>query len=225
MSGRQRNYLDEHLPQWKINIDKAPQNLGGQNPADWFDKDYQDYALEIGFGGGEHLLGQARRNPQCGFIGCEPFPLGVAKLLRGIAQYDLTNIRIHCGDGRDIIDALADKTLCNLYLLYPDPWHKKKHHKRRFINTENLAAIHRVLTPRGGFLFASDIVPYVDWTLIHIRASGLFRLVAQSVEDWQAPPSQWFSTRYEEKAQREGRSTTYLRLQKLGGTIRKTGKK
>ena len=170
--------------------------------------------MEIGFGGGEHLAAQAEANPNVGFIGCEPFLNGVAKLLNHIQQNDLLNIRIHDEDARDLIELMPDSCLAAVYLLYPDPWPKKKHHKRRFVNPENLHHIHRLLLPDGMFYFASDIPDYVSWALMHIRDHGGFKWQARASADWQTPFAGWVRTRYEEKALVAGRTPTYLRFQR-----------
>ncbi len=179
-------------------------------PTAWFDEAKQDYALEIGFGGGEHLAARAAASPHIGFIGCEPFLNGVAKLLLAIEADNLSNIAVHDDDARDVLDALPDASLGTAYLLYPDPWPKKRHHKRRFISAANLDAIFRVLRPGGQFLVASDIADYVDWTLIHIKMHGGFDWHAAQSADWQNPPDGWPGTRYEAKAKAAGRTPGYL---------------
>ncbi len=162
--------------------------------------------LEIGFGGGEHLAHQAELHPDINFIGAEPFINGIAKLLALIEEKRLANIRIYDGDARYLIEALPDASLDRIYLLYPDPWPKARHAKRRFVNAETLAHFHRLLKPAGLFLFASDIADYVDWTRQHVASHGGF--VEQG--DPQEPFENWIETRYEVKAVREGRTTRYL---------------
>lgn len=173
----------------------------------------EQLVMEIGFGGGEHLAAQAGAAPQIGFIGCEPFLNGVAKLLNHIQQDALENIRIHDEDARDLIELMPDGCLAAIYLLYPDPWPKKKHHKRRFVNPENLHHIHRLLQPDGMFYFASDIPDYVSWALMHLRDHGGFDWQADAAADWQRPFTNWVRTRYEEKAIAAGRIPTYLQFQ------------
>ncbi|MGQ0483780.1 MAG: tRNA (guanosine(46)-N7)-methyltransferase TrmB [Hyphomicrobiales bacterium] len=166
--------------------------------------------LEIGFGGGEHLARQAELNPDISFIGAEPFVNGVAKLLALIEEKKLANIRIHDGDVRYLLEALPAGSLERIYLLYPDPWPKARHAKRRFVNAENLGHVHRLLAPGGLFLFASDIADYVEWTRERVAAHGGF------AEDGEAaqPFEDWVETRYEAKARREGRVPFYLRFRK-----------
>lgn len=162
--------------------------------------------LEIGFGGGEHLAHQAALNRHVTLIGAEPFLNGVAKLLAEIETRDLTNVRIHHGDARPLLDGLGAGVFERIWLPYPDPWPKSRHHRRRFINAATLASIHRVLAPGGLFIFTSDIADYVDWTLAGVAAHGGFTLSGQG----DVPPENWITTRYETKALKAGRTPNYL---------------
>jgi tRNA (guanine-N7-)-methyltransferase len=166
--------------------------------------------LEIGFGGGEHLAHQAALHPDVAFIGAEPFVNGVAKLLALVEARDLRNISIHAGDARELFAALPDRSLERIYLLYPDPWPKTRHHRRRLVNQEALRHFHRLLQPGGLFLFASDIAHYVEWTLLETRKAGGFTWLAERAADWRTPFPEWIETRYEAKAKREGRVPSYL---------------
>lgn len=199
----QARLVDDLLPKLRPDFAK-------QGPTYWFAEEKRDYALEIGFGGGEHLAAQAAANPDVGFIGCEPFINGVAKLLLAVDAQNLTNIAVYDDDARTVLDALPDGALGTAYLLYPDPWPKKRHHKRRFINAANLAEIFRVLRPGGVFVVASDIAAYLDWTLVHVRAHGGFEWPVETSADWQTPPANWLGTRYEAKARKAGRRPGYL---------------
>jgi tRNA (guanine-N7-)-methyltransferase len=201
---RQAALVESVLPKLKPRLDAKAA------PADWFGAGFRDYALEIGFGGGEHLAARAKASPETGFIGCEPFINGVAKLLIEVEENALTNIAIYDDDARDLMAALPDEALSQAFLLYPDPWHKKRHNKRRFISQANLDALFRILKPNSRFLVASDIADYLDWTLIHIKAHGGFKWHAQSAADWHDAPQGWPGTRYEAKAIREGRKPAYL---------------
>jgi tRNA (guanine-N7-)-methyltransferase len=163
--------------------------------------------LEIGFGGGEHLAHMAALDADVFFVGAEPFLNGVAKLLAIIEDRQLRNIRIHDGDARELFDALPAAVFDRIYLLYPDPWPKARHHRRRFVNADNLSHMHRLLKPDGLFLFASDIDDYVQWTLEHVAAHGGF---SGPIGDTGQAPDHWIQTRYEAKARREGRSSAYL---------------
>jgi tRNA (guanine-N7-)-methyltransferase len=165
--------------------------------------------LEIGFGGGEYMIGQACEHPRAGFIGIEPFVNGMAKALAAIAAHSLSNIRLHHGDAIEVLQWLPKTSLTCVDLLYPDPWPKRRHWKRRFVQDANIAAIGRVLQPGGEFRFATDVADYAAWTLRHMLRSPLFEWTAERADDWRRP---WHlgRTRYEAKAQREGRAPCYL---------------
>jgi len=166
--------------------------------------------LEIGFGGGEHLLARAAEHPDVGFVGCEPFVNGVAKLLAGIEARGLTNLRVRVDDATGLIDAAPDETFSRIYLLYPDPWPKRRQLKRRFVSERNVAALARVLKPGGELRFATDIDDYAAWTLRRFVASPLFAWEARTADDWRRPWAGWAPTRYEAKARAAGRGSAYL---------------
>lgn len=166
--------------------------------------------LEVGFGGGEHLSWQADENRDVNFIGCEPFLNGIAKLLADIDEKDLAHVRIHDDDARDVLETLPDASIDRAFLLFPDPWHKTRHHKRRFVNPENLDHLARVMTDGAEFRVASDIPHYCRWTLREIRKHGVFEWQAACADDWRIRPDDWPGTRYEAKAIREGRTPAYL---------------
>jgi tRNA (guanine-N7-)-methyltransferase len=172
------------------------------------------YWLEIGFGGGEHLLRNAQAHPEVGHIGCEPFINGLAKLVASIGRNGLDNIRLHDDDAVQVLTHLPDASLDRIYLLYPDPWPKRRHHKRRFVSETTLAHFARVLKPGGLFCFASDIDHYVGWTLARILKSADFEWLAEGAQDWKVAWDGWESTRYEAKALREGRVPSYLTMRR-----------
>jgi len=169
----------------------------------------RDVWLEIGFGGGEHLVHQAVHNPGVGLIGCEPYVNGVAMALGKIRKAGCDNIRIHPGDVRDLFDVLPDDSIACAFLLYPDPWPKKRHHRRRFVTPEHLEPLARVMRPGAVLRVATDIPDYVRQTLIEVPRHG-FDWLAQRPADWRAPWADWLPTRYERKALREGRVPHYL---------------
>lgn len=166
--------------------------------------------LEIGFGGGEHLLHEAKAAASTGFIGVEPFVNGMAKLMTAVEREPLANLRVYDDDATRLLDWLPPASLDGIDLLYPDPWPKKRHWKRRFVGKANLDRFARVLKPGGRFCFASDIDSYVNWTLLACRAHGAFDWQAASSRDWHGPYPGWPGTRYEAKAAREGRRPAYL---------------
>ena len=180
-----------------------------------FDASIEDVALEIGFGGGEHLLHRAATEPQTGRIGAEPFLNGMAKAAAVIDATSPGNLRLFDRDAAELLDWLPPASLTVVDLLYPDPWHKRRHWKRRFVSADNLSRIARVLRPGGHFRFASDIPSYVDWTLLAVAASPAFEWTAEDADDWRLPFPGWPGTRYEQKAIREGRRGTYLTFRRL----------
>ena len=166
--------------------------------------------LEVGFGGGEHLAALARAHPEVGFVGAEPYVDGVAKLL---AQVDgLGNVRIHAGDARDLMDVLPEGAIGRAYLLYPDPWPKARHHRRRFVTPEHLEPLRRSMAGGAELRLATDIGDYVRQALEEVPKAG-FRWLAEGARDWREPWEGWHHTRYEAKALREGRVPHYLRFE------------
>ena len=203
---QQADSLRTVLPELRVDMSvPAPADL-----ATFYPLAVNRLRLEIGFGGGEHLVHRAVENPQTGFIGVEPFVNSMAKLLGRAHELDLKNVRVHDDDATELLDWLPDACLDQIDLLYPEPWPKKKHWKRRFVSKVNLDRFHRVLKPGGLFCFASDIDTYVNWTLTHCRDHGGFEWTAENAADWLTPFAGWPGTRYEAKARREGRSSAYL---------------
>ena len=170
-------------------------------------------SLEIGFGGGEHLVYQAERNPDIGFIGCEPYINGVAMLAGKLSKLDLTNVRIYPGDVRDLFDVLPDASIDNVFLLYPDPWPKKRHHRRRFVTNEYLIELQRVMKTGASLRLATDISDYVRQALQEVLKYR-FSWTASEPQDWRECWSDWIPTRYEKKALQEGRKPYYLTFEK-----------
>ena len=176
----------------------------------------RDVWLEVGFGGGEHMVHQAAQNPDVGIIGCEPYINGVAMLLGKIRDAECENIRVHPGDARHMFDVLPDASISKAFLLYPDPWPKKRHHRRRFVTQEHLEPLARVLKPGAIFRVATDIPDYVRQTLEEVPKAG-FEWLAEGPSDWREPWDDWISTRYEQKAFREGRIPHYLTFRRVEG--------
>jgi tRNA (guanine-N7-)-methyltransferase len=170
--------------------------------------------LEIGFGGGEHLLAQARAHPDIGFIGCEPFVNGIAKLLSAVDRERIANIRVWDADATALLPHLPPESIDRAYLPYPDPWPKRRHRKRRFISDETLVALARVLRPGAELRFATDIDDYAGWALARVLRRRDLRWTAERADDWRQPWPGWLQTRYEAKALREGRKPIYLRFER-----------
>lgn len=206
LRGQQIGTITDLLPALRLD----PQSPPPATVESLFSAPAARYRLEIGFGGGEHLIHRALTSPDTAFIGVEPFVNSMAKLLSRVRDTGAGNIRVYDDDATQLLDWLPEASLDQIDLLYPDPWPKKKHWKRRFVSQVNLARFHRVLKPGGMFCFASDIDTYVNWTLLHCRDHGGFEWTAQNAADWLTPFSGWPGTRYEAKAKREGRSSAYL---------------
>ena len=194
---------------WDENPDRLPIDLAAFFPgkrATW---------LEIGFGAGEHAIAQAARYPDIGLIGCEPFVNGVAALLAKIEESEVSNLSVTSADGRDVMDVLPEGSIERVFLLYPDPWPKSRHHKRRFVNPAQLQMLARVMAPGAELRIATDIEDYVRHTLEAIDRRPEFEWLAERPGDWRTPWSDWPGTRYEAKALREGRKPHYLTFQRL----------
>lgn len=209
LRGSQQVYLEEDLEKlspgavdWETNPERDNLDLKGL----FGDKPLW---LEIGFGGGEHLVHQAVENPQVGLIGCEPYINGVAMLLGKIREANVPNLRVHAGDARDLFDVLPAGSVSKVFLNYPDPWPKKRHHRRRFVTPEHLEALAEVMHTGAELRVATDIEDYVRQTLEEVPRAG-FEWTAERSVDWKTPWSDWISTRYEQKALREGRVPHYL---------------
>jgi tRNA (guanine-N7-)-methyltransferase len=172
--------------------------------------------LEVGFGAGEHLVWQAEHHSDVGLIGAEPYEMGVAKLLTKLEENKLNTVRIYEGDGREIIEALPDKSLGRFFLLFPDPWPKTRHHKRRFLQMEMLDQLARVLKPRAELRFATDDKSYLPYALERLMAHPGFDWLAQGPKDWKSRPADWPPTRYEAKAIKG--PPTFLRFVRRMGT-------
>ena len=206
--------LETLLPRLALALDEpAPADLCAM-----FGRPVEAVRLEIGFGGGENLVAEAAANLRTGFIGCEPYVNGVAKALALIEAGRHDNIRLHAGDAFDLIAWLPPASLDGVDLLYPDPWPKRRHWKRRFVQDRTIALMTRVLRPGGTFRFVTDVPDYAAWTLEHLQRAPEFLWTAERAADWREPWPNFPGTRYETKARREGRVPCYLVFRRVAAT-------
>ncbi len=221
-----KTLLEELLPRLAIAL---PEGGGTLDPAALFDPPPgghplegrtaavpwpEGIGLEIGFGAGEHLAWQAERNPGTGFLGAETFINGVAGLLREVRDRGLANVRIHEGDGRDLLDALPERSLDRVFILFPDPWPKARHHKRRIVQDETLDRLAEVMKDGVEVRLATDDMDYLRWMLERMIRHPAFEWLARGCRDWRERPADWPATRYELKALQEGRRPVFLRFRR-----------
>lgn len=220
VSPRQQRLLDEVLPLVSPDLGAPPPSAladlfrgvsEGSKPSPMF----RDFWLEIGFGGGEHLLWQARRNKDIGLIGAEPFEEGVVKVLSAIDEDPLGNVLVHPDDARDLLRWLPPASLSRVFILFPDPWPKRRHVKRRIVNSRLLEMLARAMRPGAELRIGTDIGDYARTILMTFQRNGDFEWCATSAADWRERPVDWPSTRYEHKAFREGRRCCYLRFRRV----------
>lgn len=195
LTARQKKLVDDLLPRLSVQ-ETAP---GALDPLTLFDAADEAW-LEIGFGGGEHLIAQAGRNPTVGLIGCEPFIDGMAKALAQIEDAGLETIRLHMGDARDVMSWLKPGSISRVFILFPDPWPKVRHHKRRLIQPAFLDELARITAPGARIRFATDVASYADQALVRFLRHGCFEWAPRRAGDWRNPPADHVRTRYEAKA-------------------------
>jgi tRNA (guanine-N7-)-methyltransferase len=215
LRGQQERRLADLLPTLRITLPAGAQPLHPRTLFPAMASPPEAVWLEIGFGGGEHLAAQAAAQPGIGFIGAEPFVNGVVKLLAAVEERGLRNVRIRDEDVTALLARLPDACLDRVYLLYPDPWPKRRQRKRRFVSDASLAEIGRVLKDGGLFRFASDIDDYAGWTLVRAARCPVLNWTARSARDWTQPFPDWPGTRYEAKAVAAGRRPTYLEFARV----------
>jgi tRNA (guanine-N7-)-methyltransferase len=211
LSPRRRKLVETLLPDLRVDLGAAPP----QDLAELFSGPGEQVWLEIGFGAGEHLAWQAAHNPGVGILGCEAFMNGVANLLTSIESQALGNVRIHDGDARDLLDWLPDAGLDRIFMLFPDPWPKKRHQRRRLFSRATVAQFARVLRPGGEVRAATDIGDYARAMLLVMQQESAFEWRARRASDWRQRPSDWPQTRYEQKAIRERRTPNFLTFERL----------
>ncbi len=207
----QKELLAEVMPKVRVPSLEPGARL---DPASLFETPKRDFWLEIGFGGGEHLVWQADQNPDVGLIGAEPFLNGVVSGLGHIHREQVTNVRVWPDDARPLMDALPDGCLGRAFILFPDPWPKKRHNSRRFVQKENLDSLARLLRPGAELRMASDDQDYVAWMLAETTPHPAFAWLAEGPDDWRERPRDWPATRYEEKARAKGINPSFLRFRR-----------
>jgi tRNA (guanine-N7-)-methyltransferase len=206
-----REAVERTLPKLRIDL---PPGDDAVDPEALFGRGRSEVFLEIGFGAGEHLLAQARARPDAGFIGCEPFLGGVAKLVQDLEADDIGNVRIFMDDARLLLRRLPPACLAGAFVLFSDPWPKTRHHKRRIVCAPVLDHLARVLAPGAELRLATDDPGYLVWIVEHMHRSAPFEWLARRPEDWRRRPPDWPPTRYEEKAIAAGRRCAYLRYRR-----------
>lgn len=212
--------MDDLLPEVAIDVAALGANPSGALACQFGGLPPGEVWLEIGFGGGEHLVWQARANPQVAIIGAEPFEDGVVKVLsaideeRGVGSSALANVRLLADDVRPLLRALPDACLSRVFILFPDPWPKRRHAKRRLVQPPLVELLTRVMKPGAELRVGTDIGDYARTTLLALSASPAFRWTANSPADWRVRPADWPGTRYEAKALREGRRSYFLRFER-----------
>jgi tRNA (guanine-N7-)-methyltransferase len=207
----QQSLLESLLPRFALSVPPEPANIdlaqafGGALPPDglW---------LEVGFGAGEHLVWQAKEHPGVGLIGCEPYINGVAKCLAHIEREGLENIRLFTDDARLVMSALPEQSLSRAFVLFPDPWPKSRHHKRRFVQRDTLDVLARLMKPGAELRLATDDPSYLPWMVEHACTHPAFEWLAERPADWRGRPADWPPTRYETK--RIAGTPVFLRLKR-----------
>jgi tRNA (guanine-N7-)-methyltransferase len=206
LSRRQQDLMDRILPRLSVDLSTPPPD---RLPS-LFASAVSDVWLEIGFGGGEHLLWQAEHHPSVGLIGCEPFVDGVVKVVDVVATRSMGNVRLHADDARDVLRWLPPASIGRAFVLFPDPWPKRRHQKRRLVSAGLLDLLARCLKPDAELRIGTDIPDYVRSILVAALPHPAFVWPAMGPADWQQSPADWPPTRYEQKALREGRRPVYL---------------
>src|SRR5215469_13247551 len=206
----QRRLKEELLPRLTIELPES----GSLDPRALFTKPVDEVWIEIGFGAGEHLAEQTKRHPTIGFIGSEVFEDGIVRLLGEIARCELANLRVFTDDARLLLGALPPASIARVFILFPDPWPKRRHHKRRLLSREMLDALAAITTDNAELRVATDDGGYLCWILERLTGHPAFEWLARRPPDWCDRPADWPQTRYEEKARSMGRSPVFLRFRR-----------
>ena len=211
LRAHQAELIADLLPQLSFDLASPPP----AGLAELFGAGIDQVKLEIGFGGGEHLIAEAQSHPTTGFIGCEPYVNGMAKILAQIEARGISNIRLFAGDAAELLAWAPPRSLARIDLIHPDPWPKRRHWKRRFVQDATVQAMARALRDGGEFRFVCDIDDYSAWTLSHLTRSTDFAWTAERARDWREPFAGYTMTRYGRKAEREGRRAAYLHFRRM----------
>ena len=213
MSASRQDVIDTLLPELTLDLADLTERAS-LDPNSLFDTQ-KDVVLEIGFGNGEHMKAMMEQRAGCNYIGVEPFINGMSAFLKSIKDMDHANIRVWMDDAVMLCRSLKSESLSAIYILNPDPWPKKKHHKRRIVRAETLIEYHRILKPGGAFVMATDVDALAEWMVTETMNHGGFEWEAKSAKDWQTMPKDWFvTTRYAAKGVNAGRKETYLLFKK-----------
>jgi tRNA (guanine-N7-)-methyltransferase len=210
LSDRQARLWRELLP--RVAVTEETPELS--QPERLFGVPVRTVWLEIGFGAGEHLLWQAEHHPDAGILGCEPYQAGVSKVLAALERRQSGNLRLYSDDARSLLRRLPAACLARVFVLFPDPWPKRRHWKRRLLSEATLAELARVMQPAADLRVATDIADYAEWILLAVRRQGSFRWTAEGAADWRQRGEDWPPTRYEAKAKSAGRRCSYFRFQR-----------
>jgi len=206
MSKEEQAQLDKMLNKYSITLEQS-QTLKDDNPN-------ANILLEIGCGKGEQIIHRAINNPDKMFIACEVFRNSLAKIARAIEEHKLQNIKLFYKDARILLENLQEESINTVMVLYPDPWPKNKHKKRRIVNQELLENSYRIIKPEGNLILATDITDYALWMIQHVLNHDKFNCIAKYPDEWAKEPEGWITTSYEQKARSFGRKSWYLQFKK-----------
>lgn len=209
LNASRRAALDTVLPQISFE-DGALKEDGNLHPSDIFDVDYDECWFEIGFGSGEHLSALMRHHPKNAYIGAEPFVNGMSAFVKDIEDEPKDRIKVHMDDAMMVANSLEENTLDGIYVLNPDPWHKKRHYKRRIIRQDNLDCFARILKPGAQLIMSTDVPDLADWMVTQASIHEAFDWEAQCADDWRVPPDDWITTQYEVKGAKNASAMAYL---------------
>jgi len=201
--------LEEILPEVEI-ASKHLTECSDLQPSNLFDAGFDECWFEIGFGAGEHLVGLMEMHPQNAYIGAEPFVNGMSSFLKDIEDMPKERVAVHMDDAMMVANSLCDNSLDGMYVLNPDPWHKKRHYKRRIISQDNLDVFARILKPNAPLIMSTDVPDLADWMVTQASMHDAFEWDANCVDDWRVPPEDWITTQYEVKGAKNSKEMVYL---------------